>query len=118
MKLDEKENRIICSLPMKDGWQEKISDTSAQAKVRIKREVQKLSRFPKQRDELAESFDKLNTLGFIRKYNELTKKERETVDGQEHRYVLPVSIAYKPDLCQLRSVFVWMPQQGRKENCH
>ena len=56
-----------------------------------------MSRFPKQRDELAESFSKLNSLGFIREYDQLTKEERETVDRQGHRYVLPVSIAYKPD---------------------
>ena len=49
MKLDYNENRI----PMRDGWQEKISDTSMQAKARIKREIIKLSSFPKQRDELA-----------------------------------------------------------------
>ena len=95
--LDDKENRIICSLPLKEGWQEMISNTSTQAKFRIRKEVQKLSRLPKQRDELAEAFKKLNTLGFIRKYNELTKDERDIVYGQQHRNLLPVSITYKPD---------------------
>ena len=76
MKLDDSGNRIICSLPMREGWQEKISDTSMQAKASIKREIIKLNSFPKHRDELAESFDKLNTLGFIRRYDLLTKRER------------------------------------------
>ena len=32
VQLDDNANRIICSLPLKEGWQDKISDTSIQAK--------------------------------------------------------------------------------------
>ena len=53
VKLKDKENKIICSLPLREGWKERISDTSTQAKSRIKKEIEKLSHFPKQRDELA-----------------------------------------------------------------
>jgi hypothetical protein len=51
VQLDDDANRIICSLPLKEGWQDKISDTSIQAKSRIRREVVKLNNFLKQRDE-------------------------------------------------------------------
>jgi hypothetical protein len=67
--LEDNRNRIICSLPLIDGWQEMISDTTAQANYRIKKEV-KLNNYPVQRDELVE---------------------------KQFRYTLPVSIAYKPD---------------------
>ena len=75
-----------------EGWQDKISDTSMQAKSRIRREVIKLAKFPKQRDELAQSFIKLKDLGFIREYDQFTKEERIRIDGHKQRYVLPVSI--------------------------
>ena len=52
-----------------------------------------MNNFPKQRDELAESFSKLNDLGFIREYDQLTEEERGKIDGQGQRYVLTVSIA-------------------------
>jgi hypothetical protein len=88
---------IICSLPLIDGWQEMISDTTAQAKYRIKKEVVKLNNYPVQRDELVENFKKLMELGFIKKYDDLPPEERRIVDEQQFRCTLPVSIAYKPD---------------------
>ena len=34
VKLNDEENKIMCSLPMREGWEERISDTSAQAQER------------------------------------------------------------------------------------
>ena len=33
----------------------------------------------------------------MQRYRDLTKKEKDIVDSQQHNYVLPISIAYKPD---------------------
>ena len=65
--------------------------------TRIKKEIEKLSKYPKQRDELAKAFKTLISLGFIQRYKDLTKEERDIVDSQQHNYVLPIWIAYKPD---------------------
>ena len=97
MKLNDEENQIICSLPLREGWEERISDTSSQAKSRIKKEIEKLSKYPKQRDEIAKAFNTLISLGFIQRCKYLTKAERNIVDSQQLNYVLPISIAYKPD---------------------
>ena len=97
VRLNDEENQITCSLPLREGWKERISDTSTQAKSCIKKEIEKLSHFPKQRDELAKSFKTLISLGFIQRYKNLIKAERDIVDSQVHNYFLPISIAYKPD---------------------
>ena len=56
-----------------------------------------MSKYPKQRDEIAKAFNTLISLGFIQRCKYLTKAERNIVDSQQLNYVLPISIAYKPD---------------------
>ena len=97
VRLNEKNVRIICTLPVPPAYETLLGSNRSTVAVRLRKELRKLEKFPKLCEQLITSFEGLVSLGYIRKMSSLSLAQKLRVESSPLQHYIPLSFAYKTD---------------------
>ena len=95
VNIDRKRKCFIAALPLTQEPSQSLGDNTTQTKIRHKRVLQKLNKFPKDLKEVKAGFNKLIDLGYIRKLKSFSKEKQEEILTKPGRYILPWDVVTK-----------------------
>ena len=87
------QDKIVCKLPLSADYESRIKNNKFQAQIRLRRELEKISNCPTEKQQIKESMTKMKQ--YMALIKDLPIEKQESLRNEKVQYYLPASIAYK-----------------------
>ena len=96
VKLDFKNKRFICKLPLRGNVSEFLSTNKHSAEKVLEKQCQLYNKETEVKDLILKAMDKLFSRGHIKLLNDLPKEQQDLILKEPTKYFIPWRIAFKP----------------------